>query len=91
MPDVYISRAGMENGQLDKQFESTEINNLQKKLNSHIQQNAVKTQETESLKAVLKSIGSALQSIQAAMSTPEKASGDMDAHLRSVYEQVSEL
>jgi len=33
MPDVYISRSGMENKQLDEKFKSTELEEIQKQLN----------------------------------------------------------
>lgn len=33
MPDVYISRSGMENKQLDEKFKATELEEIQKQLN----------------------------------------------------------
>jgi hypothetical protein len=57
MPDVYISRAGMENNELDKKFEATEMENLQKKLEKQEQERLIEIErqkDTELLKKKIK-------------------------------------
>ena len=41
MPDVYISRAGMESKELDNKFEATELEDLKKKLEKETQNNLI--------------------------------------------------
>lgn len=47
MPDVYISRAGMENKQLDEKFTSTELEDLKKELDRERQKNTIQLIEVE--------------------------------------------
>lgn len=50
MPDIYISRAGMENKQLDEKFTSTELENLKEQLEKEKQKNSI---EIENLKKMI--------------------------------------
>jgi integrase len=45
MPDVYISRAGMQNKDLDEKFSSTELEELQKKLNVQEQKSQIELED----------------------------------------------
>ena len=45
MPDIYISRAGMENAELDKQFENTELADLKHSLDKFKQENEMIKEE----------------------------------------------
>ncbi len=47
MPDVYISRAGMESKELDEKFAATEIEILQKKLETQEQQRLIRNEEMQ--------------------------------------------
>jgi integrase len=49
MPDVYISRAGMENHQLDEKFTQTELATLKDDLVKVTQENQIKSQRIEEL------------------------------------------
>lgn len=53
MPDVYISRAGMNNKELDEKFEGTEINTLKDELEKEKQRRAVETNRIEILEQTL--------------------------------------
>jgi len=60
MPDVYISRAGMENKQLDEKFKATELEELQRrfekeKLAKDIEMEELKKQLTEEIEERKKS------------------------------------
>ena len=53
MPDTYISRAGMQSKELDEKFSSTEMENLQKKLEKQEQERMIEIErqkDTEELK-----------------------------------------
>jgi len=53
MPDTYISRAGMQSKELDEKFSSTEMENLQKKLDKQEQEKMIEVErqkDTEELK-----------------------------------------
>ena len=45
MPDVYISRAGMQNKDLDEKFVSTELEEIQKKFQTQEQRNQIELEE----------------------------------------------
>lgn len=60
MPDVYISRAGMESKQLDEKFNSTELETLQKDFNKF---KFDSNREIEILKKTMKKAGKVLQII----------------------------
>ena len=45
MPDVYISRAGMQNKDLDEKFVSTELEEIQKKFQTQEQRNQIVLEE----------------------------------------------
>lgn len=47
MPDVYISRAGMENAELDKKFEGTELSELKHSLDKYKQENEIMKEEID--------------------------------------------
>jgi len=49
MPDVYISRSGMENQQLDEKFTQTELSTLKDDLSRVTQDNQIKAQRIEEL------------------------------------------
>ena len=49
MPDVYISRAGMENKELDEKFTQTELGDLKYKLEKQEQENKVMKERQEAL------------------------------------------
>jgi len=53
MPDVYISRAGMENHQLDEKFTQTELSTLKDDLVRVTQDNQIKAQRLEQLQQSL--------------------------------------
>lgn len=53
MPDIYISRAGLENSQLDEKFESTELGELKNKLNKEEFERKKLQEEIEKLKKVV--------------------------------------
>jgi integrase len=52
MPDVYISRAGMQNKELDEKFSSTEIEVLQKKLERQEQEKLIETERANNEKDI---------------------------------------
>jgi site-specific recombinase XerD len=67
MPDVYISRAGMENKQLDEKFNATELEELQKQFEKYkfenekyleeVKKSAIENyKETENLKSAMKKV-----------------------------------
>jgi len=56
MPDVYISRAGMENKQLDEKFESTELEDVKRKLEKNEQEYKIRNEEILTLKENFKSL-----------------------------------
>jgi len=47
MPDVYISRAGMQSKELDEKFSSTEMEELQKKLEIQEQARLIEVERLE--------------------------------------------
>ena len=47
MPDIYISRAGMESKELDEKFAATEIEVLQKKLENQEQKRSIEAEEMQ--------------------------------------------
>ena len=53
MPDIYISRAGMENKELDEKFTQTELGDLKYKLEKQEQQNNLMKERQERLEAEL--------------------------------------
>jgi len=53
MPDVYISRAGMQNKELDEKFSSTELEELQTKLEKQEQQRMIEVEEMKKEKEQL--------------------------------------
>lgn len=55
MPDVYISRAGMENSGLDEKFEQTELGELKSKFERQEQENKLIKERQERLEAELES------------------------------------
>lgn len=53
MPDIYISRAGMENKQLDEKFTNTELSELQVKLERQEQENKIKSSKLQDVETEL--------------------------------------
>lgn len=61
MPDVYISRAGMNNKELDEKFEGTELNELKDELEKEKQRRAVESDRIEILEQTLSKLVKAMK------------------------------
>lgn len=55
MPDVYISRSGMENKDLDEKFESTKLEDLNIKIQKQEEENRIIREDLETLKKAAES------------------------------------
>lgn len=64
MPDVYISRAGMQNKELDEKFKSTELEEVQKKFEK---EKFETSKESEQMKKGIENLKKALQILTGAM------------------------
>jgi len=64
MPDVYISRAGMESKQLDEKFKSTQIEELQKEFSKY---KFEKNKESEDLQNQINAQNKNLEKMQVQM------------------------
>jgi integrase len=56
MPDTYISRAGMQSKELDEKFSSTEMENLQKKLEKQEQERMIEKERTDNYEKIKEEI-----------------------------------
>jgi len=56
MPDVYISRAGMQNKELDEKFSTTEMENLQKKLEKQEQERMIEKERADNYEKIKEEI-----------------------------------
>ncbi|MBT4376060.1 site-specific integrase [archaeon] len=56
MPDTYISRAGMQSKELDEKFSSTEMENLQKKVEKQEQERLIEVERQNDTEALKKKI-----------------------------------
>ena len=83
MPDVYISRAGVDDKELDKKFESTEIGELKQKLDKQASQQNMFTEWKQDLERQLASRKAMDPIMNAVMANPDI--------LKAVAEEVSRL
>jgi len=68
MPDVYISRAGMENKELDEKFNATDLEDIKKQLEKEKQESSLLIEEqSESIKSARETIEEQNQSIKGIM------------------------
>jgi len=56
MPDTYISRAGMQSKELDEKFSSTQMENLQKKLEKQEQERLIENERAQDYEKIKEEI-----------------------------------